>query len=150
MLLHVVEFVLRVTNTIISVVDLIIYHILVCCSNAKKLFTFLVRGTRTWIIMLGRLIIFTSVLGIGWYRLLKYWIFNPLILRNVEYGQGGKFRNLMDIYLPVPHNPTVHSSKSIDETKSGAPVIIFVSGGAWTIGEILEFGCEMKLSFCFA
>ncbi len=134
---HSLEFILRIVVNIMSIVDLIIYHTLVCFSNAKKLFAFLLRGTRTWIVMFGRLMIFTCVLGIGWYRLIKYWVFSPLILRNVEYGQGGKFRNVMDIYLPVPHNPSVNAEKSIREAEAGAPVVIFVSGGAWIIGECL-------------
>jgi hypothetical protein len=41
----------------------------------------------------------------GWFHLLRYFFFCPLILRNVDYGNGAAHRNLMDIYLPVPENP---------------------------------------------
>jgi hypothetical protein len=140
MILHVVEFVLRIIVNTISIVDLIIYHTLVVTRNASKLYSFLIRGTKTWIVMFGRLMMFTCILGIGWYRLLKYWIFSPLILRNVEYGQGGKFRNLMDIYLPVPHNPHMNSNQNKTQVNPGdkansVPIVIFVSGGAWIIGK---------------
>lgn len=120
---------LQVLDNGIAVTRLIVYHALVCVRNARKLFQLLVRGTQTWVIMLFRLVLFTLVLAPGWYSLLKYFFFNPYILRNVEYGLGSKFRNVMDIYLPppppaaqqhAPHHPY--------------PIIIFVSGGAWTIG----------------
>lgn len=70
---------------------------------------------------------------------MKYWFFSPLILRNIEYGRGSKYRNLLDIYLPLPINPSKEDDEDSDEKpkqfKDGFPVVIFVSGGAWTIGE---------------
>jgi alpha/beta superfamily hydrolase len=43
----------------------------------------------------------------------------------VDYGQGARKRNLLDIYLPlgVENNET-----------AGTPVVIFLTGGAWIIG----------------
>ncbi len=43
-----------------------------------------------------RLMLFVIVLTKGWINLLRYWLYSPLIIRNIKY------RNLLDIYLPVP------------------------------------------------
>jgi prenylcysteine alpha-carboxyl methylesterase len=101
------------------------YHISVVVDNATKLFSLLVRGTKTWIVMAARLLLFTILLMPGWFQLLKYWFLDSRILRNVEFGKGAKLRNVMDIYLP--HSPSSPSQEL-------APVVIFVSGGAWIIG----------------
>jgi prenylcysteine alpha-carboxyl methylesterase len=71
-----------------------------------------------WIIMLVRLIIFTVVLLPGWIGMVKYWLFSPNIVRNVEYGLGAKKRNLLDVYLPTESPPD----------GVGTPVIVFVTG----------------------
>lgn len=126
----------RIIANVLNVIDLIFYHLLVVIVNARKLISFLVRGTQTWIIMTGRLFMFVCIIGIGWYRLVKYWVLNPLILRNVEYGRGGKYRNLVDVYLPFPHNP-MNNKYGQTLPSSPAPVVIFVSGGAWIIGKPL-------------
>ncbi len=112
----------------------VVFHIVVCYKNSRTLLSLLLRGTKTWVFMLGRLLIFTVVLTPGWLYLLKYWMFSPYILRNIEYGEGVKNRNLLDVYLPDTYNP--HSDKTRDKAGSGSlvPVVIFVSGGAWTIG----------------
>jgi len=72
----------------------------------------------------------------GWYHLLKYYLFSPLLLRNVEYGKGIRNRNLLDVYLPSKfYDP--HSTDSQSQQQHPidlVPVVIFVSGGAWTIG----------------
>lgn len=112
----------------------LIYHILVCVRNANKLLLLLVHGTRTWVFMLGRLLLFSFMLMPGWYHLLKYWFLHPLILRNVEYGKGAKFRNMLDIYLPFPLDIKEQWKHNLKVFKDGAPVVVFVSGGAWMIG----------------
>lgn len=112
------------------VLALVWYHVFVCVENLRKLLVLLTLGTQTWIVMASRLLLFTVCLAPGWYNLLKYWIFDPFILRNVEYGQGAKLRNLMDIYLPL----IPKGSKPSMSSKKGVPVVIFVSGGAWIIG----------------
>ena len=53
--------------------------------------------------------------------MLRYYLFSKSVVRNISYGKGFKYRNLLDIYLPPPG---VHK----------VPVIVFVSGGAWVIG----------------
>lgn len=106
------------------------YHVGVVVDNFAKLMSMLVKGTKTWIVMALRLLLFTLLLMPGWYRLLRYWFFDPFILRNVEYGKGAKLRNVMDIYLPhIKKHPAGTSA-----TEELAPVVIFVSGGAWIIG----------------
>jgi len=82
-----------------------------------------------------RLILFVVVLTPGWIKLLRYWFFSPLIIRNIKFGKGAKYRNLLDIYLPVPIiESTVNDSSVKNFHKSGVPVVVFVSGGAWIIG----------------
>ena len=71
--------------------------------------------------MLFRLIVFTLILTPGWYQMLRYYLFTPTILNNISYGKGFRYRNLLDVYLPVKKAEKV-------------PVIVFVSGGAWIIG----------------
>ena len=73
-----------------------------------------------WMIMFGRLLVFTIVLLPGWIGMLKYWFFSPNILRNVEYGQGARKRNMLDVYLPA------------ESLLGGAdmPVVVFVTGAA--------------------
>eukprot|EP00981_Chlorochromonas_danica_P012795 scaffold5412_cov171-Ochromonas_danica.AAC.2 len=124
--------VLQLLDKVIAIARLVVYHSLVCIRNARKLLSMLIRGTQTWVIMLFRLLTFTVILAPGWYQLLRYWLFNPFILRNVEYGQGAKARNVMDIYLPIP--PSRGSARGNKITHLGVPVVIFVSGGAWIIG----------------
>ena len=80
-----------------------------------------------------RLLIFVILLMPGWIALLRYYIFDSFIIRNIEYGKGVRYRNVLDVYLPKPHNPAIHGKK---QTKylNGVPVVVFLSGGAWIIG----------------
>lgn len=79
--------------------------------------------------------LFVVVLTPGWINLLRYWLFSPLIIRNIKFGKGAKYRNLLDIYLPVPIiESTVNDSSVRYINKSAVPVVVFVSGGAWIIG----------------
>lgn len=50
--------------------------------------------------------------------MVKYWIFSPKIIRNVEYGLGARKRNLLDVYLPADY----------DSGCSDVPVVVFVTG----------------------
>jgi hypothetical protein len=79
-----------------------------------------------------RLLAFVLLLMPGWLALLKYYIFDSLIIRNIEYGKGARYRNVLDVYLPRPHNP-IYGKKEI-KYDNGVPVVVFVSGGAWIIG----------------
>lgn len=137
-----IDFISKCFFKILLLIDAIVYHTYVCYDNGKKLFTLLIRGTRTWVIMLFRLVLFTLLLAPGWYKLLRYWFLSPLIIRNLRYGKGAKNRNLLDVYLPVPQKRSKNKDVSGDainynhsySQKNGAPVVVFVSGGAWTIG----------------
>ena len=130
MLNIIIDFISRCFFKALIIIDAIVFHTYVCYDLARKLLFFLIRGTRTWVIMTFRLLMFTVLLAPGWYKLLRYWMLSPLILRNLRYGKGAKNRNLLDVYLPVPSKKS-HTKKSQNR---GTPVVIFVSGGAWTIG----------------
>jgi hypothetical protein len=121
-------------------------HFRIVVREARRLVTALLHGTTTWIIMLGRLLVFTVILMPGWFNLMRYWLFDSKILRNIEYGKGSLARNDLDVYLPnaprnwyasnANENSKSESESSKDITK-GAPVVIFVGGGVWIIGNKL-------------
>lgn len=110
---------------------LLYVHTGICWNLARRLFGFLTRGSRVWIIMTIRLLSFVLLLMPGWIALLRYYMCDAFILRNIDYGKGS--RNVLDVYLPPPYNP--HSgNKRPRKSERGVPVIVFVSGGAWIIG----------------
>jgi hypothetical protein len=84
-------------------------------------------------VMSIRLLGFVLLLMPGWLALLRYYIFDALIIRNIEYGKGSRYRNVLDVYLPRPHNP-IYGKKPNKYDDNGVPVVVFVSGGAWIIG----------------
>ena len=109
--------------------------------------------------MVARLFAFITILMPGWAALLRYYCFDSLIIRNIDFGKGPRYRNLLDVYLPQPSNPgnsrrkhkkhkrarhsgaAASSSSSPRAAAAGkAPVIVFVSGGAWIIGYKLWSG----------
>lgn len=149
MLLLLVATILHILDRGIYYAQLIVFHLLVCIRNAKKLWYMLIHGTKTWIYMLGRLILFTIVLAPGWYQFLKYFFFDSFILRNIEYGKGSKFRNVMDIYLPLPMDVLSQLRNDAKSYPDGAPVVIFVSGGAWIIGYKLWSALVGRALACF-
>ncbi|CAM9669334.1 unnamed protein product, partial [Ectocarpus fasciculatus] len=83
--------------------------------------------------MTGRLLLFVLVLMPGWFLLLRYYFFDPFIMKNIPYGLGGKKRNLLDIYLPFKRTAVADGGEKKMKKPTG-PVIIFLSGGAWIIG----------------
>lgn len=132
------------------VASLIIEHAWICWDLAKKLFNFLIAGSRVWVFMVARLFAFITILMPGWAALLRYYIFDSLIIRNIDYGRGARSRNLLDIYLPQPNMPKQHKGEKGKKRRSHgtplsshhgkAPVIVFCSGGAWIIGYKLWSG----------
>lgn len=64
-----------------TVVNGLILHIPIITQLSLKLIKSLCRGTQTWVIMLGRLILFSIFLLPGWFGMLRYWLFSPNILR---------------------------------------------------------------------
>jgi hypothetical protein len=140
-----IEVILLFIATILHILDrgiyytqLVIFHLLLCYRNAKKLYSMLIHGTKTWIYMLARLLLFTLLLLPGWYSFLKYFFTDNYVLRNIEYGKGVKFRNVLDIYLPKTLSLDIKTQLKegikIYPLEEGTPVVIFVSGGAWIIG----------------
>lgn len=97
-------------------------------SLAARLIYFLLLGTGTWLVMFIRLAAFTLCLTPGWMQLLRYYLFSTHIDRNQKYGAGPLNRNFLDVYHPHPGR--VHATGK-------APILIFVSGGAWIIGHKL-------------
>ena len=92
----------------------------------QKLLGFLLRGTWTWVYMLGRLMLFVLVLLPGFLVMAFYYFRHPV--RNVRYhtGEGRpSSRHLLDVYLPV-----VSEGSEVDKS----PVLVFLTGGAWIIG----------------
>lgn len=83
--------------------------------------------------MTGRLILFIIILMPGWFLLLRYYFFDPFVMKNIPYGLGGKKRNLLDIYLPYTRTSAAFGAEKKMKKPTG-PVLIFLSGGAWIIG----------------
>ena len=115
------------------------WHLELIPRLATRLVGFLVVGTRTWFIMFLRLMMFTICLTPGWIMLLRYYLWDENIIRDVDYGQGAKDRNMLDIYLPLKKydNKLSGNDKNVRESNScggQSPVIVIVSGGAWIIG----------------
>lgn len=98
------------------------YHTTLVIRLAIELLSWVISGTRTWLLTLISLLAFVLLLLPGWLAFLRYYLFDRRIVRNVEYGLGGRYRNLLDIYLP-------HT-----QTHAACPVVVFVSGGAYIIG----------------
>jgi hypothetical protein len=140
---------------IAMVASLVVEHAWICWDLAKKLFHFLIAGTRVWVFMVARLFAFIAILMPGWGALLRYYFFDSFIIRNIDFGRGPRYRNLLDVYLPQPNNPKHKHKKKHKHHRHGhgatsaatsrrhqgkAPVIVFVSGGAWIIGYKLWSG----------
>lgn len=103
------------------------FHLCLIVKLFVELFLLLLRGTKTWVVMATRLICFAMILMPGWYSLVKFWLLDAHVIKNIEYTtDGAKHRNLLDLYLPLSY----HSR----ENPELGHVIIFVSGGAWIIG----------------
>ena len=86
-----------------SLMKQIFLHASLCARLAIRLLDHLCRGTKTWVIMLLRLLSFTVLLTPGWYQLVMYWLFDKNIRRNVAYSSdGASQRHLLDLYLPLP------------------------------------------------
>jgi len=89
-----------------------------------ELCRWLVNSSSSWVKTLVQLLAFTLVLAPGWVRMLYYYLFDKGIVRNVAYGLGGRYRNLLDVYKPYG---------GLGGTNL-APTVVFVSGGAYIIG----------------
>ncbi|KAG1673685.1 hypothetical protein FOA52_010553 [Chlamydomonas sp. UWO 241] len=79
------------------------------------------------------MLVYVILLLPGFLQMVVYYFASPSVLRHIPYGSGR--RQQLDLYLP----PAVASSSSSSDGEEDAgtprrPVVIFISGGAWTIG----------------
>ena len=119
----------HIYTTIILILYQIYLHTVLCFQLTFKLINFLSRGTKTWIFMLGRLLGFVILLTPGWFNLMKFWLFDDNVIRNIAYSNTKVTgRNFLDIYLPP-------QSLKLQDSNNKYPVVMFVSGGAWVIGQ---------------
>ncbi|KAJ9531745.1 hypothetical protein QJQ45_021895 [Haematococcus lacustris] len=95
-------------------------HLALMLRLAVKLWSYLGVGYR-WTMNLWRLIIYAMLLLPGFLQMIVFYFFSPRVIRNVAYGRGP--RQMLDWYLPKQSTPGQQH-----------PVVIFVTGGAWTIG----------------
>ena len=72
------------------------------------------------VVMLIRLIIFAVCLLPGFIRVAIWYLRSANVKRNIKYGP--RSRNYLDLYAPPPSSDTKH------------PMMVFISGGAWMIG----------------
>lgn len=81
-----------------------------------------------WVYMLISLLLFAIPLSYQWFQMGRYYLFNPAITRNIQYGPAK--RNYLDIYLPQ----SLANASPSDRRKKKYPVFVFFTGGAWIIG----------------
>jgi acetyl esterase/lipase len=93
---------------------------------ATRLLNALLSGTYKWVFMLLRLMTFVVFLMPGFMVFLYYYLTYPI--RGIPYGPSS--RNLLDVY-PIAANAP---SPGKGGQQQGAPVIVFLTGGAWIIG----------------
>lgn len=88
---------------------------------AARLYAYLWFGVR-WYFKFIRLVAFAVLLLPGFSQMIVFYFFSPRLLRSIPYGS--KSRNRLDVYLP----------RRRWRRKGPCPVVIYVTGGAWTIG----------------
>lgn len=104
-----------------------------------RLLTHLLHGSGKWAFMALRLVAYVLLLLPAFVAMLRYWLFDPQIVKHVEYGQGERQRNMLDIYLPRKlklnrRGQAVEVQAATDGAEQKLPVIVFFTGGAWIIG----------------
>ncbi|GMH34097.1 hypothetical protein BSKO_01931 [Bryopsis sp. KO-2023] len=88
---------------------------------AIKLWSYLGLGWR-WLWNFCRLFLYATILSPGFLQMVYYYFFSGQVSRSIPYGR--KPRNRLDLYTP-----------STQLAKGASwPVVIFITGGAWTIG----------------
>lgn len=89
-------------------------------SLAVKLWSYLGLGWK-WLLQVSRLCLYACLLLPGFIQMIVYYFFSPRVKRSLPYGR--KPRQSLDLYIP--------------KNAGGGqvvPVVVFVTGGAWTIG----------------
>eukprot|EP00210_Caulerpa_lentillifera_P000679 g656.t1 len=102
-------------------VEHVTHEVFLIVRLAVILWSYLGLGWR-WTWNCCRLVIYALILMPGFLQMVVYYFFSSQVRRSVIYGR--KPRNRLDFYIP--------QTESIDKT--GWPVVIFITGGAWTIG----------------
>ncbi|KAG2452975.1 hypothetical protein HYH02_002312 [Chlamydomonas schloesseri] len=87
---------------------------------ALRLWSYLGMGWK-WSVQLMRLVLYATLLLPGFIQMIFFYVLSPRVRRSVVYGT--KPRQRLDLYLPP--NMRAHG---------GYPVVIYITGGAWTIG----------------
>ncbi|KAH7624145.1 hypothetical protein Ndes2526B_g01399 [Nannochloris sp. 'desiccata'] len=88
---------------------------------ALQLYTYLFSGVR-WFLKFIRLVAFTIILLPGFSQMVLFYFFSPRLQRSIPFGT--KPRNRLDVYLP----------RKKWRRRGPCPVVIYVTGGCWTIG----------------
>lgn len=88
---------------------------------AVRLWSFLGLGWR-WTVNFYRLVLYAILLMPGFIQMIAFYFFSPRVKRSIPYGR--KPRQRLDLYFP----------EDLQHKNEPAPVVIFVTGGAWTIG----------------
>lgn len=86
---------------------------------ALKLWSYLGLGWK-WLVQVYRLVLYALFLLPGFLQMIYYYYTSPSVKRSVIYGR--KPRQRLDLYVPK------------NAEAGELPVVIFVTGGAWTIG----------------
>lgn len=90
---------------------------------AMILWSYLGLGWR-WSLHLVQLMVYATLLMPGFAQMVVFYFFSRRVVRSLPYGS--KPRNRLDLYLPPGHCRLT--------SRDPKPVVVFVTGGAWTIG----------------
>lgn len=88
---------------------------------AARLYSYLRGGTK-WLVNFWRLVLFAAILMPAFLQMMVFYFLSPRLLRSIPYGIES--RNMLDIYVP----------RKKWRRRGPRPVVIFLTGGAWTIG----------------
>ncbi|GLI62543.1 hypothetical protein VaNZ11_005207 [Volvox africanus] len=107
-------------NHATSLVRRVLSEVLLLILLAVRLWTYLGVGWK-WSIQLLRLVMYATLLMPGFLQMVVFYVFSKRVRRSVVYGH--KPRQRLDLYFPPQNGRHV-----------AYPVVIYVTGGAWTIG----------------
>eukprot|EP00954_Amorphochlora_amoebiformis_P019940 1335777-Amorphochlora_amoeboformis.AAC.3 len=102
--------------------------------------TFLSRWLRApglWLFQLLRLVLFTVFMLPGFIPPFLFYLFSHTVRKNIPYGK--RFRQQLDVYLPYEPGDASHTNKKY-------PVVVFITGGAWTIGLRVRVWASVEFS----
>ncbi|KFM26736.1 hypothetical protein F751_2713 [Auxenochlorella protothecoides] len=88
---------------------------------AARLWTYVAKGWM-WLLNFWRLVLFATILFPGFAQMIVFYFFSPRLLRSIAFGS--KPRNRLDVFVP----------RRRWQRQGPLPTVIFITGGAWTIG----------------